>query len=154
MGSGFVIPEAVPSKHKAKAKGKGKKARAADVAAAAPATVGAVSGEGVGSEKAVGGLGSGGQQKLVVRPPAKYLNSPETSLFKKGKNVFGLDLAKEVCRACVSLSLSGGGAVRYDGLRCPFSVRSTNVLGKVCVRYTRFGNFTMRHTVHVRMLYA
>ena len=50
------------------------------------------------------GMGTGaeaGRKDAKARPPAKYLNSPETTLFKKGKNVFGLDLAKEV-RACTS----------------------------------------------------
>lgn len=40
-----------------------------------------------------------------ARPPAKYLNSPETCLFKKGKNVFGLDLAKQV--SLIGRSTSG-----------------------------------------------
>ncbi|CAM9170725.1 unnamed protein product [Ascophyllum nodosum] len=144
VGSGFVIPEAVPSKHKAKAKGKGKKARAADVAAAAPATVGAVSGEGVRSEKAVGGLGSGGQQKLVVRPPAKYLNSPETSLFKKGKNVFGLDLAKETIRSeDMAVVVEGYFDVikMHDaGIRCAVGVLGTAITVDqlmLCARYSR-----------------
>lgn len=55
----------------------------------------------IGVEKAsarVAGVGVGvpGGEDRKARPPAKYLNSPETGLFKKGKNVFGLDLAKEV----------------------------------------------------------
>lgn len=100
VGSGFVIQDpAKKSKRKRKSSSKEAyteegeaKAReqAVGVAgAAAPATAAATE----------GATGVGEAQK--ARPVATYLNSPETSIFKKGKNLFGLDLAKEV-RGCLS----------------------------------------------------
>lgn len=109
VGSGFVIPEV--SK---KVKGKGKRAGAtanddagSEVAAAtATGGVGKVASSAAGADggSVVGGTAGGGgsgRYEKKARPPAKYLNSPETTLFKKGKNVFGLDLAKEVLYCCM-----------------------------------------------------
>ena len=62
---------------------------------------------GLGVGAGVGAGRGAGNKEAKARPPAKYMNSPETTLFKKGKNVFGLDLAKEVraFRACVRVCL-------------------------------------------------
>lgn len=114
VDSGFVIPDVTK-----KGKGKGKKGkRAAATAAEAGSGVGAAADAAVvgrGSANAAvvtgpggdaGGAAGGGGFQKKARPPAKYLNSPETTLFKKGKNIFGLDLAKEVCDSrfeCVCL---------------------------------------------------
>ena len=107
VGSGFVIPE-VSKKGKAKGKGKGKRAAATATEAGSEDVVvtgssgkdasSAAGARGDGSSAVGRGSGGGasGRYEKKARPPAKYLNSPETTLFKKGKNVFGLDLAKEV----------------------------------------------------------
>ncbi|CAM9337394.1 unnamed protein product [Discosporangium mesarthrocarpum] len=62
------------------------------------ASTGAGGGGGVDTPVSGEGEGAGVLNKKSNRPRAKYLNSPETSLFKKSKTVFGLDLAKQAIR--------------------------------------------------------
>lgn len=100
MGSGFVIPEA-PTKPRGRKKQQKEAAASGAITDAEEAGATAAMAPAVGDKLAVndkrqrGPVGAGAQGK-AARPSPKYLNSPETQLFKKGKNVFGLDLAKEV----------------------------------------------------------
>ncbi|CAN0234865.1 unnamed protein product, partial [Hapterophycus canaliculatus] len=87
-------------------------------------------GDGAAAAAAAAAVGGGGYQKKA-RPPAKYLNSPETTLFKKGKNVFGLDLAKEAIRSeDVAFVVEGYFDVikLHDaGIRCAVGVLGTAI---------------------------
>src|SRR6185436_1968537 len=48
---------------------------------------------------AFGGRVLPGTQVSADNPPPKYLNSPETPLFKKGQTLYGLGLARDAIRA-------------------------------------------------------
>eukprot|EP00903_Cladosiphon_okamuranus_P011616 g10926.t1 len=152
VGSGFVIPE-VPTKGKTKGKGKGKRAGAtgADSEVLAVAATGgsgkvASSAAGANGGSAVGGTTGGGSWRYEkkARPPAKYLNSPETTLFKKGKNVFGLDLAKEAIRSEDTAFVVEGYfdviKLHDAGIRCAVGVLGTAITIdqlQLCARYSK-----------------
>ncbi|CBJ33512.1 DNA primase [Ectocarpus siliculosus] len=136
VGSGFVIPD-VSKKGKAKKKGEQTEAAAAATGDSSKAAL-AAGGKGVGE-----GADAGKWEKKA-RPPAKYLNSPETTLFKKGKNVFGLDLAKEAMRSEDTAFVVEGYfdviKLHDAGIRCAVGVLGTAITIdqlQLCARYTK-----------------
>lgn len=80
----------------------------------------------------------------------KYINSPETPIYSKGKHLFGLNLSKDAIRTTDSCIVVEG----YLDMIMPFEVGVTNIVASLGTALTvEQIRLIKRFTTHVVMLY-